>query len=266
MAQEKTVRIVLIVGLIVLVLMIIVSVVVLAQNRSALSQATQNLEDAITNITGAFQQFASTVFSGLSRFVSKLRDFLASFINKVSQALAAAITYLTNVFSQIFRYVEHLANQLLTFFATLYFRIHVVVVTYMERILGKIVTIPINVGLEITLGFVTLVTGAIHQAFCFAVSGVKKFGDLLQKNVVEPILNFFTNPNNPIVKPIIDFFDKKIVNPINGLISDIKALPQKLSDFFTKFIKPLENAVNGFKSSLCTVCKLIPIVSCKSVC
>lgn len=261
---DNAVKIVLIVGLIFIVIIIIYSLVTIASNSSALNAARQNLEDAITTITNSFTQFASSMFAGLSRFVSKLRDLLASFITNVSIAYASSITFLTNVFTQAFKYVEHLALQLLTFYATIYFKIESTITVFIENMTGKIATLPINVGLQIITSFSKVVSSAIHTAFCFAVNGIEEFVGVLQSDVVAPLEDFFTNPNNPIIVALENFLNANVVNPIKTIITDIGNLPGEITSVINSAIQPLAGFTNTIRCFLGDVCHHTPVVHCPS--
>jgi phage-related protein len=259
---ENTVKIVLIVGLVLLVVLIIFTLVTFSTNSSALVVAQQNLEDAITRVTSSFTQFASTMFAGLSRFVSKLRDLFVSFINKVSTAFSQTLTYLTNVITRIFRYLEHLAAQLLTFFATLYFKIEAIIVVFLEKVYGKLITVPINVSIDIILSFVSVVSSAIHSVFCFAVNGIEDFSNLLTQNVLDPLVDFFTNPNNPIISTITGYINSYVVNPISDIITRIKNLPNTILGLIQGSFGPLANIINSIRCFMYQICKPIPGVPC----
>jgi phage-related protein len=264
MSADSTVRTVLIIGLVLLLIIIVYSILTFTANNSQLTVAKQNLEDALTRITASFTAFASALFAGLSRFVAKTRDLLASFLNKISSALASALTFLANTFSQILRYVDNLASQLLTFFTTFYFKAESAITVFLENVLGKIMTLPVNIGLQITLSFVTLITNAIHTVFCFAVNGLEEFAHLLQTDVIAPIEGFFTDPNNPIIKAITGFISTYVVNPIHTVISDIENLPTTIANVFTGLIKPLADFSNDIRCFLGQVCHHTPVVRCPS--
>lgn len=260
--MDKEIQIVMIVGLVLLVVLIIFTLITFASNNNSLLVAQQNLEDALTIVSSSLTQFSVSMFAGLSRFVSKLRDLFVSFLNQVTEGLAASITYLTNVFTQIFKYVENLAAQLLTFFSSIFFKIQNIVVVYLEMIIGKLATMPINVSIDIILSFVTVVTGAIHTIFCFAVNGIEDFANLLTTNVLNPLIDFFTSPNNPIISAITGYINTYVVNPISSIITKINNLPSTIASIITGAFGPLANVVNSIRCVMYVICKPIPGISC----
>jgi len=251
--------IVLIIGLVVVFLILMVGLFMAIQQSSKLQDAERQLQAALAETFSAFQTFGSSVGTALGRLVSKIRDVFERFFGAITSGAASLLSYLTNALTTIIRGVESLAIGLFNALDKLFFQFEHVVTSLIEQIIAAITTVPVQVGLQIILSFVKLVTDGIHLIFCFVATG---FEDII--NTIEPIV---TNIEN-LVTGLIDDFETFVTVTLPALFNTYVIIP--LENFITTAIaflntnvlQPILSAINAVCGFVCDIANALSIPGC----
>lgn len=252
MASDVNVTgVVLIVGLVVLVVILVGFIVIYGQHSTALDQAGQNLENAITVLVAAFERFGTTIASSLTRLTVHLRDLFESFLGNITAAFADSLTFFSNAFNRVFSTLDHVGTQIGSQFEMFYYKGIQILSSLSDQVAAKMLTIPTNVGLYLILAFVSLVTEGIQIITCFAINAVGEIESAFNTGV-DAIENTFTtglaNEATTILNAILPTINT-ISTTLTNIGNYIQQLPGQIENALRSIVAPLIDAVDSISGA-----------------
>ncbi|HUP80900.1 MAG TPA: hypothetical protein VM260_20285 [Pirellula sp.] len=261
-------------GMILIAFFALYVIVVFINTNNKLSSAQQQLQNAIQSAFALFQTFIATLSTAVQRFTDKLATILSSFMRTMGSLFAQALKQATDFLTVMVGWVQSTANELQTQFFQLETNFREVVVNSMASFYQKLVTIPVDVGLRIVLDFTSLVTGTIHNIFCFVYAGFAGIANDLS-GLFTNLQNWFTStiyaPLASALSTVTSFvtaFPTTLLNFGANLLTSFTAslLANVVTPIINAFnfaivpIKDSINTINGVINTICHFC--VPVVGC----